>query len=67
MAERLRFDQAFGDRAAVDGDEWPVAPSDVLVYGLRDQLIARAALSRNQDRQRASSPRLPSQSIHRPL
>ena len=56
MAERLRFDQAFGDRAAVDGDEWPVAPSDVLVYGLRYQLLARAALSRNQDRQRASSP-----------
>src|SRR5262245_60027378 len=51
MAEQLRFEQTFGDSAAVDGDEWPVASRDMLAHGLRDQLLARAALSHNQDRQ----------------
>src|SRR5262245_26861449 len=51
MTEQFRFEQSLRDRAAIDDDERPVASRAVLVYGLRNQLLARAALTRDQDRQ----------------
>ena len=39
MPEKLGFEQAFGQRAAVDGDERLVFARRVLMNGARDELI----------------------------
>jgi hypothetical protein len=51
MTEQFRFEQPLRDCAAIDDDERPVAPRTVPVYGLRNQLLARAAFARDQDHQ----------------
>ncbi len=50
VAEELRLDQLFGDRRAVDADEWLVAPRRAVVDGARHELLAGAALARDQHR-----------------
>ncbi len=49
MAEKLGFEQSLGDGCAIDGDKRLVRPDAETVDGLRDQLLARAALAQQQD------------------
>jgi len=50
MAEHLGFEQLGGDRAAVDRDERTIGPRAGRMDGAGDELLARAALARDQDR-----------------
>ena len=45
VAKQLRFQQRFGKRAAVDGDEWGAGASAVFVDGSRDEFFTRPALT----------------------
>jgi hypothetical protein len=49
VSEQLAFDEAFGQRRAVDGHEGPVLPAALQVDGAGDEFLARAALSEDQD------------------
>ncbi len=49
MAEKFAFEEVFRERGAMEFDEWFQRPWTVFVDGLRDQLLARSALSRDQD------------------
>ena len=50
MPEQLRFEQLLGDRAAVHRDEPALDAAAVVVDRARDQLLAGAALARDQHR-----------------
>src|SRR5205823_9360443 len=45
VAEELRLEQPFRNRAAIHGDEGRVAPASCLVDRAREKLLARAALA----------------------
>ncbi|EGY01559.1 hypothetical protein AZA_55281 [Nitrospirillum viridazoti Y2] len=49
MAEDLTFQQVLGDGGAVDGDEGMIAAGAAAVDGIGRQLLARAALAREED------------------
>ena len=49
VAEELRLDQRFGQRAATDLDERLPRPQRVVVDGLRDELLAGARLAADED------------------
>ena len=48
VAEELGFEQRFGQAGAVDGHEGPLGAGAPVVHGLRDQLLAGAALAGDQ-------------------
>src|SRR5207237_2912613 len=49
VPEQLRLEERFGDRAAVDGDEW-TAPSIALPMDrASDELLARSSLAEHED------------------
>src|SRR5205823_3276999 len=48
VAEELRFEQGFGDGAAIDGDERALLALAALMERARDQLFAGAALARDE-------------------
>jgi hypothetical protein len=48
VAEQLALEQALHQRAAVDGDERPAAASTAVVQGAGDDLLADAAVTRDQ-------------------
>ena len=50
VAEELGFEQLLGNRAAVHGDEHALRAAAVVVDRARDQLLAGAALARDQHR-----------------
>jgi hypothetical protein len=50
VAEELALHQVLGDGGAVDLDEGPSLRGGVLVQGARDELLARAALARDEHR-----------------
>ena len=50
MAEHLRLEQRLGQRRAVDRDQGTSAAAAVVVNELRDQLLSRAALARDENR-----------------
>src|SRR4030095_4856477 len=50
MTEQLRLDQGLRDGGRVDGHERPLPPGPLAVDGTGDQLLARAALARDEDR-----------------
>jgi hypothetical protein len=50
VAEQLRFEQVFGNRGAVDGDERSVVARAERVQRPREQLLAGAALALEQHR-----------------
>jgi len=50
VPEHLRFEQAFGQRGAVDRHERPARTPAVVVDELRDHLLAATALPRDEDR-----------------
>ena len=50
MAEDLALQQGLGNGGAIDGDEGPLSAGRKLVERARGQLLARAALARDQDR-----------------
>src|SRR5436190_11467024 len=49
VAEELAFNQGFGERRTVDGDEGTAGAGAVKMNGARRKLFAGAALSRNQN------------------
>src|SRR5947209_489192 len=49
VAEELRLEEGFGQRPAVDGDEGRVAPRALPVYEPRENVLAGAALARDDD------------------
>lgn len=49
MTEQLRFDQSFGQGAAIDRDEWLIGARRMGVDGARDHLLARARFARDQN------------------
>jgi hypothetical protein len=53
VAEELALEQRRGHGRAVDGEEGPRAPRALLVEGPGDELLARAALARDQHRRAA--------------
>src|SRR6266851_2403416 len=50
MAEQLALDQAIGQRAAVDGDEWKIPARAQVVDGARDQLLAGPGFALEENR-----------------
>ena len=50
VPEELGLEEILGDRAAVDGDEGQRRAAGASVDGARDELLAGAALSRDEDR-----------------
>src|SRR5262249_46240139 len=52
VTEELALQQVLGDSAAVDGDEGGVGPMAVLVNGARDELLAGARFTADQDSDR---------------
>src|SRR5690606_31088960 len=50
VSKELAFEQVFGDRAAVDGDEGARLAAAALVQGARDELLADAALAGDEHR-----------------
>ncbi len=50
VAEELRFQQRFGERAAIDRQEWPTRTIAMLVDGACDQLFPGAALADDEHR-----------------
>ena len=53
VPEELALEERLGERGAVDRHERPLAAQAVAVDGARDELLARAALARDQDGARA--------------
>ena len=51
VAEQLGFEQTFGDRGGVDGDQRAILARAQPVDGARQDLLARAALALDQDGQ----------------
>src|SRR4029077_5440669 len=50
MTKQLRLEQIFGQRAAIDRDERMMLPIAVEMQTARDQLLASAAFTDDQDR-----------------
>ena len=50
VAEQLRLEQRFGQRAAVERHERPIAPQRIEMNGARHPLLARSRFSRDQHR-----------------
>lgn len=49
VSEKFGFEQRFGERAAVDGDERFIAARRVLMNGARDEFFARSRFAQNQN------------------
>ena len=49
MTEELGFDQAGGQRRAVDADEWAVTTRAALVDGSREQFLTGASFTEQKD------------------
>src|SRR6266536_2386712 len=67
VPEELRFDELFRDRGAVDLDEGPAGDLGAFVDLPRHQLLARPALSHDQDRRgrRSRARNLRAKALHR--
>ena len=68
VAEKLRFEQRFGDGAAIERDEPVHPPRAVVVNRSGDHFLARAGLARDENRAVRSGDRLDElqQTHHRP-
>src|SRR5262249_10542327 len=68
VAEELRLEQRFRNRAAVQRDEAVHAPRAALMNGARDDFLARTRFARDQDRAARRRDRLEQleQQLHRP-
>src|SRR5262249_53539399 len=54
MAEQLRLDERIGNGSRIDRHVWLVPPRPSIMDGTCDELLARAALARDQHRGRRS-------------